>query len=109
MNNYPKANIAGIFRKLLAEDWLIQSYGGAMKYVENDILRQSTAFEPIYSYGNNYRKFHKDFSLFMWTTDSNKEKVSDYFDDVVRDLTEEQIGKVLNKSDRFHYVDKEYS
>jgi hypothetical protein len=108
MNNYPKANVAGIFRKLLAEDWLIQSYGGAMKYIENGILKESSAFEPVYSYGHNYSKFDKDFSLFMWTPSSNKQKVSDYFDDIVRGLTEKDINKVLDKSYRFNYVDKEY-
>jgi hypothetical protein len=44
----------------------------------------------------------------MWTPSSNKQKVSDYFDDIVRGLTEKDINKVLDKSYRFNYVDKEY-
>lgn len=108
MNKYPVANVAGVFRKLLSDDWLVQSYGGGMPYVQRGIVLRSSPRDPIYSYGHNYRKFKKDFSLFMWTTEKDKDKVSSYFDSVVKDLTKEQITKVLDKSERFSYVDKEY-
>ena len=109
MNGYPQANIAGVFRKLLAEDWLMQPYGGGMKYMRKGVLMQSSTYEPIYSYGHNYEKFGENFSLFMWTAEKDKEKVSKYFDDVVNSLTKTQIKKVTNKTDRFLYVDKEYN
>ena len=108
MRKYPTADIAGVFRKLMTDDWLIRSYGGGMRYMRDSILFQSSVSEPIYSYGKNYNKFDKDFSLFMWTTDKNKEKVSAYFNDVINDLTEDQITKITNKKDRFLYVDRKY-
>lgn len=108
MNRYPLANVAGIFRKLLADDWLVQSYGGGMPYTKKGLLLRSSPMEPIYSYGHNYNKFDTDFSLFMWTTEKDKEKVSKYFDDVVKSLTKKQITTVTDKTERFLYVDKEY-
>lgn len=109
MNKYPQANKVGVFRKLLSEDWLVQSYSGGMRYAKNNAVLQSSVDEPFYSYGHNYSKFDKDFSLFMWTTEKNKEKVSDFFDSIVEDLTEEQVKRVIEKKDRFLYAEREYS
>lgn len=109
MNKYPQANKVGVFRKLLSEDWLVQSYSGGMRYAKNNTVLQSSVEEPFYSYGHNYSKFDKDFSLFMWTTEKDKEKVSDFFDSIVEDLTEEQIKRVIEKKDRFLYVEREYN
>jgi len=107
MNKYPQADTAGIFRKLLTEDWLVESYAGGMPYMKKGVLLRSSPSEPIYSYGHNYTKFGHDFSLFVWTTESDKDKISKYFDDVVQGLTKEQIEKI--NTERFSYVDRKYN
>lgn len=69
---------------------------------------RSSVSEPIYSYGKNFKKHGKEFSLFMWTTEKDQAKVEAHFDKVVKELKREQIMEVLNNIKSFSYVEPRY-
>lgn len=108
MRNYAELNKPAIFRKLRHESLLTRSYTGGYPYSKNGLLFRSSATEPIYSYGKNFKKFSKDFSLFMWTNEKDSKKVEKHFDNVVKGLKREQIVEVINNIKSFSYVEPTY-
>lgn len=106
MRKYPEKNKVGLFRKLRTDDWLINHYSGGKPYLDGNIIVQSTVVKPIYSYGHNYNKFNNDFSLFMWTTESDIAKVQAFFESVVEDMKPGDLE--IGVSDRFAYLNKIY-
>jgi hypothetical protein len=103
MREYAQHNRVGIFRKLRHEGFLVQHYSGAYPYKKGNIILKSSVLEPIYSYGNNYKKHGIEFSLFIWTTESDIAKVEKTFDKAVKDITRDDLKKIDNK--RFVYLD----
>jgi hypothetical protein len=106
MRKYPEKNKVGLFRKLRADDWLVQHYSGGKAYQEGHLVVRSTIVSPIYSYGHNYKKFGKEFSLFIWTDESDIAKISKHFDAVVKNLKRDDFN--MDVSDRFIYLDADY-
>jgi hypothetical protein len=103
---YPEHNRVGLFRKLRHEGWLVQHYAGGKPYMKGNIIVRSSVLEPVYSYGNNYSKFGKEFSLFMWTNESDIAKVGKHFDAVVKGLKRDDFN--MDVADRFVYLNNNY-
>lgn len=108
MIKYPECDKVGLFRKLRSPSWLVNHYGNGKPYMKGNIILYATTIQPIYSYGNNYKKFGIEFSLFVWTNESDIAKVSSRFDRIVKSLTRDEINKINdpNKTERFVYVGK---
>lgn len=108
MSKFVEANQPAIFRKLRAKDILVRSYTGGYPYSQGGLLMRSSISEPITSYGKNFKKFGKEFSLFMWTTDSDQAKVEAHFDKVLKELKRDQIMEVLNGIKSYSYLEPKY-
>lgn len=106
MRKYPEWNKVGLFRKLRHEGWLVQHYAGGKPYQRGSVIVRSSVIEPIYSYGHNFTKFGKEFSLFIWTTESDVAKIGNHFESVVKNLKEEDLN--IESSDRFSYLSDDY-
>lgn len=108
MRKYPEWNKVGLFRKLRHEGWLVQHYAGGKPYLKGNIIVRSSVLEPIYSYGHNFKKFGKEFSLFMWSTESDIAKVTKHFESVAKNIKREDFNVLDQLSDRFIYLDADY-
>jgi hypothetical protein len=106
MIKYPEKNRVGLFRKLRSDEWLVNHYSGGKPYKDGHLIVRSSVVNPIYSYGRNYKKFGKEFSLFIWTTESDIAKINTHFESVIRNIKQEDIN--IKTSDRFVYLDDDY-
>lgn len=105
MRAYAEHNKVGVYRKLRASDVLIKDYGKrGLPYLKGGILVRSTVQHPIISYGKNYKRFGKDFSLFVWTTEQDKELVIGRLDVIAKALNRAEIMQVIGKVESFSYV-----
>lgn len=108
MRNYAQHNRVGIFRKLRHEGFLVKHYAGGYPYQNGKLIIKSSVINPIYSYGNNYKKYGTEFALFIWSTESDIAKISKLFDDVVKGLTKADIKHFNDTKDRYVYLDTYY-
>ena len=108
MKKYAEANKPAIYRKLRSQGTLVRKYIGGYPYSRGGLLMRSSVTEPIYSYGKNFKKFGKEFSLFIWTNEADQAKVEKHFDKVVKQLDRTQIIEVLNNIKSFSYVEPAY-
>lgn len=108
MARYVEAETPAIYRKLRSEGVLMRSYTGGYPYSRGGLLFRSSITEPIYSYGKNFKKFGKEFSLFIWTLEKDQTKIEKHFDKVVRRLKREQVIEVINNIKSFSYVAPAY-
>lgn len=108
MKKYVEVNTPAIYRKLRSDGVLKRSYTGGYPYLSNGVLMQSSIARPIYSYGKNFKRFGKEFSLFMWTNERNQDSVEDHFSKVAKSLRRDQIMSVLNNTNGFLYVEPRY-
>lgn len=111
MRELVKINRAGLWRPIRSSETSVRKYSGAYPYVtEGGLVMQSTLQEPVIRYAKNYRKFKKDFSLFMFTHESDSAKVEKHFEDVVKKLKQREINETLLKASMsdFSYVDAVY-
>lgn len=113
MRNIPKANIPAIYKPVKSgvfkgekkgEMWIIKQSGGT-PYSHNGLIMRSSLSEPIYGYVKNYTKYKKDFSLFLWTPESDAEKVETYLDKIKLKVKREDAIEVLNNITTYKYVD----
>lgn len=107
MRKYPEKNKVGIFRKLRADDWLVNHYSAGKSFLDGSVITPATIIKPIYSYGHNYNKFGKEFSLFIWTNESDIAKITEHFETTVANLEEKDIN-IVDESERFAYLDADY-
>ena len=93
--NIVEANTPAIFRALRTDDIQVNAYTGGYPYKLDGQLVQSSVKEPIYSYAKNYRKFKKDFSLFIWTPESDIKKITKHFEEVLKGVKREDIASII--------------
>lgn len=105
MRQYAEADKPAIYRKMRINTLQVKKYTGGIPYTQNGLFMRSSVASPIYSYAKNFTKFKKDFSLFIWTTESDQEKVEKHFDTVVKSLKREQVIEVLNNVKPFSYIE----
>lgn len=108
MAKYAEAEMPAIYRKLRSEGVLVRSYTGGYPYSQNGLLMRSSIMSPIYSYGKNFKRFGKDFSLFIWTLESDQAKIESHLDKVATGLNRSEIMEVLNNIKSFSYVGPKY-
>lgn len=105
MRKFAQADQPAIYRKLREQGLKTKKYTGGYPYSQNGLLIRSSLSEPIYSYAKNYTKFKKEFSLFIWTTCPDEDKVYAHFDKVFKGLKRQQIMEVLNNIKSMSYVE----
>lgn len=108
MRKYAETDKPAVYKPMRIRDVQRRTYSGGYPYSQNGLLMRSSAANPIHSYAKNFKKFGKEFSLFMWTNESDQKKVEKHFDKVVSTLKREQIIEVLNKIKAFSYVEPYY-
>lgn len=113
MKNYAEANKPAIFESIksgvykgeyIGKMWVIKLTGGT-PYMQNGIRMRCSVASPLYGYTKNYTRFKKDFSLFIWTTQSDQENVEQHLDKTSKGLKRSQIMEVLNKIKPMSYVE----
>ena len=111
MRNIPEANRPAIYKPVklgvfkgqkVGHVWVIKQTN-ATPYMQNGLFMRSSLAQPIYGYTKNYTKFKKDYSLFIWTTESDTEKVEAFLDSIK--TKREDIIEVLNKIRAYKYVE----
>lgn len=104
-----EANRPGIFRKLRTEELQIRSYSGGYPYRMNGAIQTSSPKAPMYSYAKNFKKFKKEFSLFVWTVEPSADKISAHFEKVLKNVTREDVhGIISNPSfSNYNYLEPE--
>lgn len=107
MRNYAELNRPGIYRRLRAKEVLAKRYN-SLPYKWRGVLLRASKDRPIYSYGKNFTKFKKEFSLFIWTQEGDQEKIEAHFDKVVKGLKREQIMEIILHIKGFSYLTPEY-
>jgi hypothetical protein len=113
MERLVNANIPGIFRKLrgLEEDDIqVNKYAGGYPYKLNGVLRESDSRTPIYSYAKNYKKYNEMFCIFLWSPESDIQKIEKFMDDSVKLVKKDQIKKIVSDPvfSNWQYLDTEY-
>lgn len=113
MREYAQANKPAIFMPISSgvhqgeytgSMWVIKQTGGT-PYIQNGIMKRCSIIEPLYGYTKNYRKFKKDFSLFIWTNESSHDVVEKHLDLVKSKLNRSDIVEVINKIVPYKYVE----
>lgn len=105
MKQYAEADKPAIYRSMRINGVQVKKYTGGHPYVQNGMFMRSSLAKPIYSYAKNFTKFKKDFSLFIWTTEYDVDRIENLFDGVVKNLKRQQIVEVLNNIKPFSYVE----
>jgi len=108
MRQFAELNAVGIYRKMRINGVQVQKFTGGNPVISNGILLRSSVTEPLYSYAKNFKKFSKEFSLFIWTSESDQAKIEKHFDKVVKGLKREEIMQVLTQVSNYLYVDPKY-
>lgn len=106
MRNYAENNRIAVYRKMRIDGLQVKKFTGGHPYLNNGLLMRTSETEPIYSYAKNYKKFTKEFSLFVWSTSSDQKAVEKQLDKVIKSLKREQIIEVINKIKSFAYVEQ---
>lgn len=108
MRQYPEIGKVAVFRFLRAQkDMRIAHYAKGYKHISNGVLLYSSPQKPVYMFAKNFTKFKKDFSLFVYTYESDRAVVEKHFDKVVKQLKREDIVQVLNHIQPYKYVEPE--
>lgn len=105
MKTFAEADKPAIYRKLRTDGWLVRSYSGGYPYKKDGIICYSSPQSPIYSYGKNYVKSKKEFSLFVWTTESDPKKIGELFDRALKSVKPGELSEVLNGIRNFQYIE----
>ena len=104
--NIVEANNPAIYRALRSGDIQVNEYTGAYPYYLDGQLVQSSQKEPIYSYSKNFKKFKKDFSLFIWTPEADIKKITKHFEEVLKGIKREDIAATVTGS--YKYLEPQY-
>lgn len=100
-------NRPGIFRKLRTEELQVKSYSGGYPYRQDGVVKTSSPASPVYSYAMNFKKHNKEFSLFIWTTESDSKKIIDHFEKVKKGVSKEQVHSIVSNPSfgNFNYLE----
>lgn len=87
-----------------------RTYTANRTYQDNKVIGISSQEKPITRYVQTFTKGKKDFSLFMFSDETDIKKVSDFFANLVKKTTVEDVSKALitASSDGFTYLDTYY-
>lgn len=94
MNRYAEHDRIGVYRPLRNEEMVVRKYAGGYPYLKGGVIVNSSEVEPIYSYGKNYKNEAGEFSLFVWTTNKNKQEVEERFNQASNRVTADKIEGV---------------
>src|SRR5688572_27474748 len=98
MKPLAEINKVAVFRFLrMKDDMRIKVYRLSYKHNNGGLVNYSSPERPVYMFAKNFTKFKKDFSLFVYTYESDRAVVERHFDKVVKQLKREDIVQVLNK------------
>lgn len=104
MNRYAEHDRIGVYRTLRSDGLTVKKYTGGYPYLKGGIIVQSTEKAPIYSYSKNYQNDAGKFSLFVWTTNNNREEVEARFSQASNRVTKDKINNISDLGS-FAYLD----
>lgn len=85
-----------------------KTFIGRLEYQDkNGVLGQASVSRPIYSYAKNYAKFKLDFSLFVYTDNSDTEDVVKALDEAAKKIKKKEIDNVVGTAGygNFRYLE----
>lgn len=104
-------NKPALWRPIRNEDTSIRKYSGGYPYLsEGGIVSQSTPLEPVIRYAKNYEKFDLKFSLFIFSSEKDNDKIENFLTTQVKKLTKSEISETLitASASNFTYLDTMY-
>lgn len=87
-----------------------RTYTSNRSYVDNGVVKIADTATPITSYYQTFTKGRKNFSLFIYSDETDINKISDFFEKLVKNTKIEEVSKALvsASSDGFTYLDIYY-
>ena len=104
-------NRPALWRPIRSDETSIRKYSGAYPYVtQGGVAAQSSLSKPVIRYAKNFTKFKTDFSLFMFSDESDLTKVESYFTAQVKKLKKTDVTETLMVASmsNFKYLDTYY-
>ena len=103
-------NLPALWKAVPGDSINTRTYTSNRTYLEGQLVSVASNERPITRYVKTFTKGKKDFSLFMFSDESDLKKISDFFDGIVKKLTIESVSKSLisASSDGFTYLDTYY-
>ena len=109
-NKFATLDQPALWRPIRNPQVSIRKYGGGFPFIKSGILQHSTLTTPVFRYAKNFTKFKKEFSVFMFTHESDISEVEKLFGAVVKKLKSTDVLEVLSAASMstFKYADSEY-
>lgn len=104
MKQYAEHDRVGVCHRLRNDGLYSRAFAGGYPYIKSGIITRSTKAQPVYSYGKNYTNSVGQFALFVWSTESDKEKVEKRLDQVAETVTADAVSLAATEG-TFTYVD----
>jgi len=104
-------NRPALWRPIRSDQVSIRKYSAAYPYqIQSGVIARSTVSKPVVRYAKNFRKHRTDFSLFLFTHETDIAKVEKFFIYVVNKLKKEDISETLKTADmsNFKYMNTYY-
>lgn len=70
--------------------------------MKKGIYGQSTPLEPVVRYAKNYKKFGKDFSVVLFTKETDITKAEGFMQKIAKSATREDIKKAITNASMSH-------
>lgn len=104
-------NRPALWRPIRSQETSVRKYSGAYPYkTKSGVIAQSSIANPVIRYAKNFTKFKLDFSLFIFTDETDLAKIEGFFADLAKKLKKSDITQTLmiaSMSD-FTYLDTYY-
>lgn len=88
----------------------IRKYSGGYPYQKRGIFGASSITNPVIRYANNYNKYKIDYSLVLFTNETDISAVESYFQSLNKKIKKEEILKPLSVAtmSNMAYIDSYY-
>lgn len=103
-------NVPALWSPIPVKGMVKKVYTERLPFERDGELQIASEEQSVIRYAKNFKIGSLEFSLFMFSDESNQSKVSKFFTDLTKELTPEQIGGALSvaSSAKFTYLDNVY-
>lgn len=98
-----------IWRPIRNRDISVRKYS-SYPYMKRGVMGMSSPMNPVIRYAKNYTKYKLEFSLCLFTNETDISAVEGYFESLKKKINKEQVQEALKSADMAHldYLDSYY-
>lgn len=95
MNKFVELNQPALWRPIRNDGLSVKKCAMGYPYYENGITKYADKKTTVTRYAKNFTKFNLDFSLFMFSNETDEGKIGAYFESISKELKKKQIAETL--------------